>query len=161
MSPKVSSSLILFTAIAALGRAADLCPKLDSIGHAPSQPWVFNNLNWTLTQISSGAWPPLDNDFDESRVSFDVQSAFNGASVSCSAQGKEFSEEYLRQLAGRRSPTYNWYTCKGGSTSVKTEFKMVWWNDHTVEIKQTWTCPTTRYIISRLAIFQVYLLSEV
>ncbi|KAI3317375.1 hypothetical protein HD806DRAFT_371872 [Xylariaceae sp. AK1471] len=145
MSPKVSLPLLLFGALAKLGRGAGLCPQLDSIGHAASQPWVFSNLNWTLTQVSSGqTWPPPDTDFDESHVSFDIKSAFNNASVSCSAQGKEFSEEYTRQLAGLKPPTYNWYTCQGPSKTVKTEFRMVWWNDHTVEIRQTWTCPTSR-----------------
>ncbi|KAI0542789.1 hypothetical protein GGR58DRAFT_171195 [Xylaria digitata] len=142
MAFKASSSLLLLTA-AALGRGADLCPQLNDIGHAPSQPWVFSGLNWTLTQISSGAtWPPPANDFDESRVAFAVQSDFNAASVQCAAQGKEFSEEYTRQLAGK-TPTYNWYACEGDSADVATEFKMIWWNTHTLQIRQTWTCPTT------------------
>ncbi|KAI0419000.1 hypothetical protein F5X98DRAFT_88432 [Xylaria grammica] len=143
MAFKASSSLLLLAALSGVGHAADLCPQLNDIGHAPSQPWVFSSLNWTLTQISSGAtWPPPDNDFDESRVAFAIQSDFDGASVQCSAQGKEFSEEYTRQLAGK-SPTYNWYTCEGESTDVKTEFKLVWWNTHNLQIRQTWTCPTT------------------
>ncbi|KAI1419744.1 hypothetical protein F5Y12DRAFT_194735 [Xylaria sp. FL1777] len=143
MAFKASSSLLFLAALAGVGHAADLCPQLNDIGHAASQPWVFSNLNWTLTKFSSGAtWPPPDNDFDEARVAFALQSDFDGASVQCSAQGKEFSEEYTRQLAGR-TPTYNWYTCTGASTSVKTEFQLVWWDTHTVQIRQTWTCPTT------------------
>ncbi|KAI0425089.1 hypothetical protein F5Y09DRAFT_116145 [Xylaria sp. FL1042] len=145
MPSKTSSPFLLLAALAGLSQAvaaANLCPKLNAIGHAPSQPWVLSNLNWTLTQISSGTWPPADNDFDESRVSFALQSDFNDAPVQCAAEGKEFSEEYLRQLAGK-TPTYNWYTCEGASEDVVTEFKMVWWNTHTVQIRQTWTCPTT------------------
>ncbi|KAI8631617.1 hypothetical protein F5Y19DRAFT_424348 [Xylariaceae sp. FL1651] len=143
MSLKIYSSLLLATFLARSSHAADLCPRLDDIGHALPQSWDFSNLNWTLTQRSSGTtWPPPNNDFDVSHVSFSIQSDFNGASVSCSAQGKEFSEEYTRQLAGK-TPTYNWYTCAGANTDVRTEFKMVWWDDHTVEIRQTWTCPKT------------------
>ncbi|TGJ84204.1 hypothetical protein E0Z10_g4558 [Xylaria hypoxylon] len=143
MAFKASSSLLLLAALSGVGRAADLCPQLNAIGHAPSQPWIFSRLNWTLTKLSSGAtWPPPANDFDESRVAFTIQSDFNRASVQCSAQGKEFSEEYLRQLAGN-TPTYDWYSCKGDSADVKTEFQMVWWNTHILQMRQTWTCPTT------------------
>ncbi|KAI1818650.1 hypothetical protein GGS20DRAFT_581405 [Poronia punctata] len=138
-----SASVVLATLSRFASAAGELCPEINNIGHAAPESYVFSNLNWTLTQRSSGAWPPLDNDFDESRVSFDIESAFNDASVSCTAEGKEFSEEYTRQLAGRSEPVYNWYECEGDSEDVKTEFKMVWWNPHTVEIKQTWTCPET------------------
>ncbi|KAI0400909.1 hypothetical protein F4802DRAFT_601546 [Xylaria palmicola] len=143
MAPGAAASLLLLATLSGVGRAVDLCPPLNDIGHAPSQSWVFSGLNWTLTQISSGkTWPPPANDFDESRVDFQIQSDFDGAPVRCTAQGREFSEEYDRQLAGA-TPTYNWYACKGASTAVKTEFKMVWWNTHTVDIRQTWACPTT------------------
>jgi len=130
--------------IAAAAAAVDLCPKVNNIGHADPETWAFSNLNWTLTQRWGGvAWPPPDDDFDESAVSFDLESAFNNAPVSCGAEGKEFSEEYTRQLAGLSEPVYNWYTCKGDSKDVKTEFKMVWWNAHSVEVRQTWACPKT------------------
>ncbi|KAI1127218.1 hypothetical protein F5Y10DRAFT_243155 [Nemania abortiva] len=144
MALKTIASSLLIAALTGAGlAAADLCPKLDAIGHAQPQPWVFSGLNWTLTQISSGkTWPPPDNDFDESRVAFQIQSDFNNAPVSCAAGGREFSEEYLRQLAGK-APTYHWYECEGASADVKTEFKMVWWNTHTLDIRQTWTCPAT------------------
>ncbi|KAK5626692.1 hypothetical protein RRF57_002407 [Xylaria bambusicola] len=143
MAFKASSCIALLAALSGVAQAQDLCPPLNDIGHAESQQWVFNNLNWTLTQIYSGVgWPPAENDFDESRVSFAVQSDFNGAPVQCTAQGKEFSEEYTRQLAGK-TPIYNWYDCEGDSADVKTEFKMVWWNSHAVDIRQTWTCPKT------------------
>ncbi|KAI0873252.1 hypothetical protein GGS24DRAFT_401528 [Hypoxylon argillaceum] len=146
MAPKATTSslLLLLAAFSGTGlAAADLCPALDAIGHAQPQTWVFSGLDWKLTQISSGrTWPPPANDFDESSVAFALQSDFNGAPVRCAAAGKEFSEEYLRQLAGA-APTYNWYECEGDSADVKTEFKMVWWNTHTVNMRQTWTCPTT------------------
>ncbi|GAP86677.1 hypothetical protein SAMD00023353_2000520 [Rosellinia necatrix] len=154
MASKAVSSLpfflLLLLLLAALsvagGRGRDLCPPLDDIGHAAPQAWVFSGLDWTLTQISSGQrWPPAADDFDESRVAFRVQSDFNAAPTLCSGQGREFSEEYTRQLAGV-APTYAWYECEGaggGGGDVKTEFRMVWWNTHTVEIRQTWTCPAT------------------
>ncbi|TRX90901.1 hypothetical protein FHL15_008106 [Xylaria flabelliformis] len=143
MSFKTKSTLLFLAAIGCAAAADLLCPPLNDIGHATPQEWVFNNLNWTLTQISSGkTWPPPADDFDESRVAFAIESDFNDAPVQCSAEGKEFSEEYDRQLAGK-TPTYNWYTCEGPSQDVKTEFKMVWWNSHVVDIRQTWTCPAT------------------
>ena len=144
MAIKTSSRLLLLAA-ASIARAQDLCPALDDIGHAiEPQSWVLSNLNWTLTQISRGTWPTADWDWDEARVTFSVQSDFNKAPVQCTAQGKEFSEEYLRQLGGHGGePSYSWYECEGDSEDVKTEFKMAWWNTHTADIRQTWTCPET------------------
>ncbi|KAI1359410.1 hypothetical protein F5Y08DRAFT_319719 [Xylaria arbuscula] len=148
-----ASSRCLIALLAALSyysgvaHAQDLCPALDDIGHAiESQTWALSGLNWTLTQITGGTWPTADWDFDEARVTFAVESEFDGVgTVQCTAQGKEFSEEYLRQLGGRgEDPVYGWYECEGGDSAVvKTEFKMVWWNTHTVNIRQTWTCPET------------------
>ncbi|KAI0450027.1 hypothetical protein F5B21DRAFT_508610 [Xylaria acuta] len=148
MAFKTASILLLLAVLGRVAAADFLCPPLNDIGHAASQPWVFSNLNWTLTQISSGqTWPPPEDDFDESRVAFAVQSDFNSnnneaQTVRCTAAGREFSEEYDRQLAGK-TPTYNWYPCQGPSKDVKTEFRMVWWNTHVLDIRQTWTCPAT------------------
>ncbi|KAH8167687.1 hypothetical protein CIB48_g589 [Xylaria polymorpha] len=142
--PVFTLLLLAASRLTATAAATDLlCPPLDAIGHAAPQSWVFSGLNWTLTQISSGAtWPPPDDDFDESRVAFAVQSDFDAAPATCAAAGREFSEEYDRQLAGK-TPTYSWYACDGDSEDVKTEFRMVWWNSHVLDIRQTWTCPAT------------------
>ncbi|KAI0487746.1 hypothetical protein F4859DRAFT_268397 [Xylaria cf. heliscus] len=152
---KTAYTLLLpLLATGRLAAASDpLCPPLDAIGHAAPQEWVFGNLNWTLTQISSGqTWPPAEDDFDESRVAFVLDDNSNGDSnsneatpaVRCEAQGREFSEEYDRQLAGK-TPEYSWYPCTGGPSGadVKTEFRMVWWNTHVLDVRQTWTCPAT------------------
>jgi hypothetical protein len=79
-------------------------------------------------------------------VSLDLASAFNEALVLCVAQGKEFSEMYPSRIPYYRPAAYNWYTCTGPSTAVGTEFKMVWWTERELEIRQTWTCPNTGYI---------------
>lgn len=144
--PVFTLLLLAASRLTATAAATDLlCPPLDAIGHAAPQSWVFSGLNWTLTQISSGAtWPPPDDDFDESRV-LAVQSDFDAAPATCAAAGREFSEEYDRQLAGK-TPTYSWYACDGDSEDVKTEFRMVWWNSHVLDIRQTWTCPATGWV---------------
>ncbi|KAI0203342.1 hypothetical protein F4808DRAFT_41253 [Astrocystis sublimbata] len=139
-------STLTFTNTAQASKEADtdvnLCPPLDPTGHAASQEYVFSDLNWTLTHASSG------NDFDVARVAFSVQSDFDGVgSVRCDAEGREFSEEYLRQLAGE-TPVYGWFGCEGGGegegeVDVKTEFRLVWWNTHLLEVRQTWVCPAT------------------
>ncbi|KAI0521703.1 hypothetical protein F5B22DRAFT_643876 [Xylaria bambusicola] len=143
MAFKTSSCIALLAALSGVVQAQDLCPPLNDIGHAESQQWIFNNLNYTLTKISSGTvWPPPENDLDESRVSFAIQSDFNAAPVQCTAEGAQFSEEYERQLAGKQ-PTYDWFDCKTDSADVRTQFKLVWWNTHLLNVRQYWTCPKT------------------
>ena len=132
--------ILLSSAAAATGAlAAEFCPPLDQIGHAAPEQWAITNLNWTLTRVTSGTWPPAPEDMDSARVSFDVLSDFNDAPVTCTGEGPEFSEEYERQLAGRPA-LYKWYECSGPSDAVKTEFRFPWFATHTPQLRQKWAC---------------------
>ena len=133
-------SLVLLTSSAVFHTvAAEFCPTLDSIGHAEPEQWSVTNLNWTLTRVTDGSWPPAPENMDAARVSFDLQSEFNDAPVTCTAEGPEFSEEYVRQLAGRPA-VYKWYRCSGLSEDIMTEFRFPWFSTHTPQIRQKWAC---------------------